>query len=302
MREAARVSKTFDSPRKLVFGKVGGPRGARHPRLGSSDTRGSGAHETESGKHLVYGSIHSFARVKVSASPEVATSRETNGRMATATRLRAFDAHSPARQSGPWRPRSRSSEVVGGVVGGLAGAAAGAGIGFLAGGPIGAVVGGIIGLIGGAIVGALLGRPSLTGPIADPVIQRAMRDAWVASNSASAAGRHEEGGYIVRKADGTLGVERWPTGAGSSITPPARDATGRYNGLEVLGEFHTHPNPPVDEAGKHWVQEPHAGDTGAIAAEKYPGDSYIISADRIYRVRNDGTWDTLGGRRAIIGD
>ena len=151
----------------------------------------------------------------------------------------------------------RYTELLGGVIGG---AAAGAGLGFLVGGPVGAVVGGVVGLIAGAILGARLGRKRLTGPIADPMVQAAMRTAWTDSRAASAAARHEESGYIVRHPDGTLAVERWPRGAGASISPPALDAHGRYHGFEVLGEFHTHPNPPVDEHGRHWVPGPSPGD------------------------------------------
>lgn len=196
-------------------------------------------------------------------------------------------------------PVSRKTEVVSGVVGAGVGAAVGAGIGFLVGGPVGAVIGGAIGLVGGAIVGALAGR--LTGPITDPGVQAAMRQAWLDSDAASAANRHEEGGYIVRRADGSLGVERWPRGAGASINPAPRDNMGRYNGLEVLGEFHTHPNPPVDELGRQWEPGPSPSDINGITAENYPGDSYVISRDAIYRVRRDGRSDTLGNRTDIIG-
>lgn len=200
------------------------------------------------------------------------------------------------------RHPTRESEVMGGLIGGGIGAAVGAGVGFAAGGPIGALVGGLVGLAVGAAIGAVAGRRTLTGPIADPAIQTAMRSAWTDSDAGSAANRHEEGAYIVRRADGSLGVERWPRGAGASITPPARDASGRYNGLEVLGEFHTHPNPAVDEAGRQWVQGPSPGDLTGIAAEGYPGDSYVISVDEIHVVRPDGSSESLGSRRDIIGD
>lgn len=199
-------------------------------------------------------------------------------------------------------PVPRKSEVVGGLVGAGIGAAAGAGLGFLIGGGVGALVGGLIGAVAGGIIGALAGRSSLTGPITDATVQAAMRQAWADSDAGSAANRHEEGGYIVRRADGSLGVERWPRGAGASIAPPARGADGRFNGLEVLGEFHTHPNPPVDEAGRSWVPGPSPGDITGITAEGYPGDSYVISRDSIFRVQRDGTVDTLGGRRDIIGE
>jgi hypothetical protein len=125
-------------------------------------------------------------------------------------------------------------------------------------------------------------------PIDDPAVQAAMRQAWTDSQAGDPHQRHEEGGYIVRNADGSLGVERWPRGVGASITPPPRDANGRYNGKEVLGEFHTHPNPPVDGNGNQWTQGGHAGDWNGIAHENYPGESYIISRDHVWVVSPSG--------------
>jgi uncharacterized Zn-binding protein involved in type VI secretion len=141
---------------------------------------------------------------------------------------------------------------------------------------------------GGAGVGV---APPGSGiaPLSDPNVQAGMRQAWADSQAGDAANRHEEGGYIVKNADGSFGVERWPRGAGASIMPPARDANGRYNGKDVVGEFHTHPNPPVDENGKHWTPGGHQGDWDGIRAENYPGDSYIISRDSVWLVQPDGT-------------
>ncbi|NTV63528.1 MAG: hypothetical protein HGA65_08340 [Oscillochloris sp.] len=133
-------------------------------------------------------------------------------------------------------------------------------------------------------------------------VRAEMRRAWADSQSASVANRHEEGGYIVRRADGSLGVERWPRGAGASIQPAARDAQGHYNGLEVVGEFHTHPNPAVDENGMAWVQGPSPGDITGIRAENYSGDSYVVSGSNVYRVRPNGSSSQLGSRRSIIGE
>jgi hypothetical protein len=146
-------------------------------------------------------------------------------------------------------------------------------------------------------------------PLHDPDVQRGMREAWNDSQAGDPAKRHEEGGYIVREADGTYGVERWPRGQGASIAPPPRDSNGKYNGKEVVGEFHTHPNPPVDENGKKWKQGGHEGDWNGIAAEKYPGDSYIISRDNVWGVSpggqpnrdSSGNEVPLGKREDIIG-
>jgi len=146
-------------------------------------------------------------------------------------------------------------------------------------------------------------------PIDDPAIKKGMREAWTASQASDPAKRHEEGGYIVENKDGTLGVEKWPRGKGASITPPSRDASGQYNGKKVLGEFHTHPNPPVDETGKKWNQGGHRGDWDGIAGENYSGDSYIISDKNIYTVDKSGKPNLdaagndkpLGTREKLIG-
>jgi Toxin PAAR-like domain len=124
--------------------------------------------------------------------------------------------------------------------------------------------------------------------INDPGVQAAMRQAWEESQAGDPANRHEEGGYITRNPDGSFGVERWPPGQGAAIAPPARDADGSYNGAEVLGEFHTHPNPAVDEQGRQWVQGGHQGDWDGIASEGYPGDSYIISDGNVWQVDSTG--------------
>src|SRR5215207_5286092 len=184
----------------------------------------------------------------------------------------------------------RHTELSGGIVGGLVGAGIGAGIGALVGGPIGALAGGLIGGVIGTIIGAIVGR---RGPIGNATVQAAMRQAWADSDAGSAANRHEEGGYIVRNADNSLGVARWPRGAGAAIQPPARDGRGRFGGLEVLGEFHTHPNPPVDEAGRRWTPGPSPTDITGIRAERYPGDSYVVSAGEVFVVHSDGSVDTV---------
>lgn len=73
------------------------------------------------------------------------------------------------------------------------------------------------------------------------------------------------------------------------------------NGLSVLGEFHTHPNPPTDHLGRTWTQGGHTGDWNAIAAENYSGNSYIISASHVYQVTNKGVETVLGTHNSILG-
>lgn len=142
--------------------------------------------------------------------------------------------------------------------------------------------------------------PASTNPLDSAAVKQAMRAAWNDSQASDKNKRHEEGGYIVKNADGSYGVERWPTGGQKSISPPSRAADGKYNGKEVVGEFHTHPNPDVDEDGKHWREAPSngpGGDLEGIKAEKYPGKSYVIGHNNVYAVDNDGTDKGSIGKR-----
>ena len=137
-------------------------------------------------------------------------------------------------------------------------------------------------------------------PLDSVEIRDAIERAWNDSAGDDPLNRHEEGGYIVRNGDGSLGVERWPKGAGAFIEPSPRAADGTYNGKVVLGEFHTHPNPQVDENGKTWLEGPSPGDLFGIQDEKYPGDSYIIGHNNVYVVSKDGVPSVLGAKADVL--
>lgn len=139
-----------------------------------------------------------------------------------------------------------------------------------------------------------------TGPLTDPVVRRAMRLAWDDSQADDPARRHEEGGYIVRNDDGSHGVVRWSGGLLSHITPPPRAADGSYQGRRVVGEFHTHPNPPVDERGAVWQESPSPGDIAGVQAEGYAGESYVISHTYRYGIASDGSTRIVGPRDDIL--
>ena len=131
-------------------------------------------------------------------------------------------------------------------------------------------------------------------------VRNAMKEAWNDSFADDPVTRHEEGGYIVLNADGSLGVERWLQGAGAYIVPPLREIDGTYNGKVVIGEFHTHPNPPIDETGKKWTEGPSPGDLSGIQAELYPGDSYVIGHNNVYAISKDGVPSTLGTKADVL--
>jgi hypothetical protein len=133
-----------------------------------------------------------------------------------------------------------------------------------------------------------------------PNVKRGLREAWERSQADDPQQRHEEGGYVVEESNGTLGVREWPHGAGAFIAPPRRAPDGTYQGRPVAGEYHTHPNPSVDEQGRHWEQEPSEVDLIGLQQAQYSGDSYVVSRDRIYRIRPDGSVEDLGLRQAIL--
>jgi hypothetical protein len=145
------------------------------------------------------------------------------------------------------------------------------------------------------------GRSTPSGdPLADPSVRAAMQQAWQDSAADDPDRRHEEGGYIVQDDDGSYGAVRWPSGSASRITPPARAVDGTYHGRQVIGEFHTHPNPLVDEQGRLWQEAPSPGDIAGIRGEGYPGDSYVIGHNWMYRIANDGSTSTLGPRADVL--
>lgn len=57
-----------------------------------------------------------------------------------------------------------------------------------------------------------------------------------------------------------------------------------FEGLYVMGDMHTHPNPrPVDEFGQRWPEFVHDGDrTYGRAIGGYRGNSYVIDNLNIY--------------------
>jgi hypothetical protein len=127
-----------------------------------------------------------------------------------------------------------------------------------------------------------------------------MRQAWEGSAPDDPIRRHEEGGYILQDDHGNYTVARWPGGGLARIVPPPRAVDGTYQGQRVIGEFHTHPNPAVDELGRLWHEGPSPGDIAGIRREGYAGDSYVIGHNSVYRIGNDGSTSVLGSRADVL--
>jgi hypothetical protein len=98
---------------------------------------------------------------------------------------------------------------------------------------------------------------------------------------------HEEGGFVLRNPDGSLGIERWPRGKQNQIlVPPHPD--GKRDNLSIVATFHTHPN-----AGPEFQQEPSLTDIRAVRDDPdlvhsdYEGE-YVIANQWIYRIEKNG--------------
>lgn len=127
--------------------------------------------------------------------------------------------------------------------------------------------------------------PTAAEMLANATVSAAIEQAWTDSQAGDRVRRHEEGGWIIMNIiSGALRVERWPVGAGSGIAP---NPAGLGANEALCGEFHTHPNPPVDESGNRWEQGPSGADIRAANAEGDPGI-----------IRHGGGTETYGPNRA----
>lgn len=129
-------------------------------------------------------------------------------------------------------------------------------------------------------------------------IAAAMRQAWVDSKAGDPRLRHEEGGFIVENPDRTLSVVRWQSGEGSRIIVPPLEDDNRYNGMKVIAAFHTHPNPPIDERGRHWDQAPGKSDIRWHRQQALGG--YVISEQYVYEIQPDGSVSILGLSHEVL--
>ena len=138
----------------------------------------------------------------------------------------------------------------------------------------------------------------MADPLLDPTVIAELKRAWLESDTFSESNRHEEGGYILSNSDLSFAVERWPRGKQSRISPPALDANDCYNGRVVVATFHTHPNPPTDEAGEEWEQGPSQSDRRWHAIRKLKG--FVISRFHVYEIGPDGAIAVVGRHDEVL--
>lgn len=132
----------------------------------------------------------------------------------------------------------------------------------------------------------------------DDTICVQFREAWEQSQPGTDAA-HEEGGFVLRNADGSLCVERWPHGTQNQILVPPH-ADGRRSNLLIVATFHTHPN-----SGPDFQQEPSLTDIRAVRDDPdlchpdYEGE-YVIADQWIYRIQKDGRVASIAETKAVL--
>jgi len=127
-------------------------------------------------------------------------------------------------------------------------------------------------------------EPSSTELLADPNVIAAMREAFEESDVGGPI-PIEQGGFILRHPEtGDLVVERLPSVGRDSFSYPIC-SDGRYNGKEIVGTFHTHPN-----TGSDWTQEPSPQDIRL--SKEFPetmgSHQFVVSVETIYHIDNEG--------------
>lgn len=133
-------------------------------------------------------------------------------------------------------------------------------------------------------------KPSATEILLARDVIAGMRRAFTESDVAG-ANPVEHGGFIVRHPDtGQLAVERLPEGRRDSVSYPLCP-NGLYNGKEIVGTFHTHPN-----TGSDWIQGPSPQDIRL--SREYPETigphQFVISAQTVYHIDSEGVVSEMG--------
>jgi hypothetical protein len=140
-------------------------------------------------------------------------------------------------------------------------------------------------------------KPSAAELLADPNVLAGMRQAFRESDVGGTKPR-EQGGFLVRSPQsGQFAVARLPsTGDDFFCYPLCRD--GIYQGQEIVGSFHTHPN-----TGPEWQQEPSPQDIRL--SKDYPETmgfhQLVISRETIYHIDNEGVVSAMGKTAELLG-
>ncbi len=132
----------------------------------------------------------------------------------------------------------------------------------------------------------------------DQTILRALWQAWQDSHP-GVLGGHEEGGFVLRDANGNVSVSRWRQGEQDRIILPTYQDC-RFEGQEIIATFHTHPN-----TGENYLQEPSETDRRAVRDDPnlkavfYEGE-LVISHEKIYLIEPNGQVREIGDTVKIL--
>ena len=139
-------------------------------------------------------------------------------------------------------------------------------------------------------------RPSAAQLLADPKVLAGMRQAFEESDVGGSVPR-EQGGFLVRDPPtGAFAVARLPASERDSLAYPLC-ADGVFQGQEIVGSFHTHPN-----TGQEWRQEPSPQDIRL--SKEYPEtmgpQQFVISRETTYHIDNDGLVSVWGRTAELL--
>ncbi len=139
-------------------------------------------------------------------------------------------------------------------------------------------------------------KPALSELLADQNAIAGMRRAYVESDVGGSRPQ-EQGGFLVRDSQtGFIAVMRLPSSARDSLSYPLCP-NGIYQGHEIVGSFHTHPN-----TGKEWRQEPSPQDIRLSTGypETMGPHQLVISREKVYHINNDGVVTVVGRTTAVL--
>jgi hypothetical protein len=138
--------------------------------------------------------------------------------------------------------------------------------------------------------------PTPADLLSDPDVIDGIRRAYEESDVGGDAPT-EQGGFILwNLVDRTFEVARVPARGRDSLAYPVC-GDGNYNGKQIVGSFHTHPN-----TGSEWRQGPSPQDIRL--SQDYPEtmgpNQFVIASETIYHIDNDGAVSEMGPTAELL--
>ena len=138
--------------------------------------------------------------------------------------------------------------------------------------------------------------PSYAELLADANVLAGMRQAFEESDAGKSIAR-EQGGFLVRDPQtGSFAVVRLPSSQRDRLEYPICP-NGLFQGREIVGSFHTHPN-----TGREWRQEP--GRQDIRLSIEYPETmgphQFVISRETTYHIDNEGVVSKCGKTAELL--